>query len=297
MINWRKFKDSVSGKLLLLITILACSLVLLIGIGLISKSLPVLENNSFFKLLFSSDWHPLRGQFGMLPFIISTLMVTIVAVMLAVPLCLLAAVYLSEYANRKVLLYVNPVIDILAGIPSVVFGVWGIILIVPFVKNQVAPIFGVSSTGYSILSGGLVLAVMILPVIIHLFISVIKSVPEELRNASLSLGATKWETVKLVVLRKSKSGIIAGIVLGLSRAFGETMAVLMVVGNVIKIPGSLLDPGYPLPALIANNYGEMLSIPLYDSALMFSALILFIIVIIFNIISRFVLVGIERRIA
>jgi phosphate transport system permease protein len=292
----RIIKDKISGKIMLCISIILASLLVVIAVGLLVKSLPVLRGNSFWELISSSDWHPMRGKFGMLPFIAGTLWVTAIAIIIAVPTCLLASIYLSEYANRKVLGFVNPFIDILAGIPSVVFGVWGVVFIVPFIRDYVAPFFGFSVTGYSILAGGFVLGIMIVPVILHVLNEVLKTVAVELREASLSLGATKWETIKLVVLRKSKPGVIAAIVLGLSRAFGETMAVLMVVGNVVKIPHSLFDPGYPLPALIANNYGEMLSIPSYDSALMFSALILLIIVVLFNILSRIALVRIEKMV-
>lgn len=277
----------------LLSSLLALLLLLMIA-GLVFKSFPILKNNSFIDLITSSEWKPLKGKFGMLPFIMGTLWVTGISIIIAVPTCLLTSVYFSEYAHRKILNAVNPLIDILAGIPSVVYGVWGIVLIVPLIKDYIAPFFGVSSTGYTILAGGLILALMIVPVIIHVLNEIFKAVPSELREASLSLGATQWQTIKFVVMRKAFPGIIAAIVLGLSRAFGETMAVLMVVGNVVKIPHSILDPGYPLPALIANNYGEMMSIPSYDSALMFSALILMVIVVLFNIISRITVLRVEK---
>mgnify|MGYP001614654010 CR=1 FL=1 len=189
----------------------------------------------------------------------------------------------------------NPLIDLLAGIPSVIYGVWGVLLIVPFVKT-LAPAFHTYSSGYTVLAAGIVLAVMIFPVIISVSVEVFNSVPCGLREASLSLGATKWQTVKRVVLRRALPGIIAANVLGLSRAFGETMAVLMVAGNVAKVPRSVLDPAYPLPALIANNYGEMMSIPLYDSALLLAALILFVVVLVFSVVSRLVLMRVERRV-
>jgi phosphate transport system permease protein len=290
-------KDKVAGRLLMALSILLASLVIIVGVGLVIKSYPIIKSNSFYSLIFSEEWKPMKGKFGMLPFISSTIWVTGLALLFAVPTCLLASIYLSEYAKRKVLQIVNPLIDILAGIPSVIYGVWGIIFVVPIIRDYIAPVIGVSSTGYTILTGSLVLSLMIIPVIIHILNEVMKAVPVELREASLSLGASKWQTIKFVVLRKALPGIIAGVILGLSRAFGETMAVLMVVGNVVKIPQSVLDPGYPLPALIANNYGEMLSIPMYDSALMFSALILFAIVIIFNILSRLILVRVENRIS
>ena len=150
------------------------------------------------------------------------------------------------------------------------------------------------STGYTVLAGGIVLGVMILPLLTSLFIELFSSVSVQLREASMSLGATKWQTVKKVVLRSTFPGIIAAVILAISRAFGETIAVLMVCGNLPQIPRSLFDPAYPLPALIANNYGEMLSLPLYEAALMFAALILFVVILMFNIVSRAVLYRIEK---
>lgn len=291
----RWLKDLLAKYSMLSITIVFSLLLLVIIVVLVIKSAPVIQQNSFVEVVFGSNWRPMSGRFGMFPFIISTLWVTFISIIFAVPLCILAAVYLSEYANKKLVSCIFPLIDILAGIPSVVFGVWGIIVIVPLVRNFIGPLVGISTTGYSILAGGVVLGVMIIPVIIHVLMEVFKTVPVELREAALSLGSTKWETTVFVVLRKVIPGIIAAVVLGLSRAFGETMAVLMVVGNVVKIPKSPMDPGYPLPALIANNYGEMMSIPNYDSALMLSALILLVIVIFFNAMSKWVLLKIEKR--
>ena len=140
------------------------------------------------------------------------------------------------------------------------------------------------------------LSIMIIPFVLNILIEVIKTVPQELAEASLSLGATKWDTIKKVILRKAFPGIISAFGLGVSRAFGETIAVLMVVGNVAKIPTGVFQAGYPLPALIANNYGEMLSIPLYDSVLMFAALVLFVVVTVFNLGSRYLINHSERRI-
>lgn len=268
----------------------------LIAFGLYQKSRPILATKSLSELLFSTSWHPLRGEFGFFPFIMGTLWVTGVAVAIAIPLCLLTAIYLSEYADKRVREGTKPLIDLLAGIPSVVYGVWGVLVIVPLIKDHIAPFFGTFSTGYSVLAGGIVLAIMVFPVIIHVSVEVFRAVPCEVREASLALGATKWQTVKHVVIRKAMPGVIAAIVLGLSRAFGETMAVLMVAGNVARAPSSVLDPAYPLPALIANNYGEMLSVPLYDSALLLASLVLLLVVLFFNIISRIILIRVERRI-
>lgn len=292
----RMLIDSVARKSMWLLTVLCTTLVVLMAAGLFLKAMPILALKPLSSLLLSEDWHPLKGEFGFLPFIAGTVWVTGVAIVIAVPLSLLTAIYISEYAGRLVRELVKPAIDLLAGIPSVVYGVWGVLMIVPLVKNHVAPFFGTFSSGYTVLAGGIVLAVMIFPVIIHVTIEVLATVPLELRQASLALGATRWQTIKHVVLRKAMPGVIAANVLGFSRAFGETMAVLMVAGNVVKIPRSILDPAYPLPALIANNYGEMLSIPLYDSALLLAALILFVMVMIFSVLSRLVLAEVGRRI-
>jgi phosphate transport system permease protein len=291
----RLLKDLIARRGMLLLTAVPGFLVFLMLFGLIQKSRPILALKSFSGLLFGSGWHPLKGEFGLLPFIAGTLWVTLVAMMIAVPISLLTAVYLSEYAPKFVREFAAPAVDLLAGIPSVVYGVWGVLMVVPFVANVVAPLVGAYSSGYSVLSGGIVLAIMIFPTIIHVALEVFSSVSQDLRETSLSLGATRWETVTRVVLRKGLPGIIAAVVLGLSRAFGETMAVLMVVGNVARIPKSVFDSAYPLPALIANNYGEMMSVPLYDSALMLTALVLFLVVLVFNLGARAILMRAERR--
>ena len=281
---------------MLIVTLCSGLIVFLMILGLYVSSRSVLSLKPLSELLFSSEWHPLRGEFGLLPFIMGTLWVTAVAAAVAIPLCLLASIYLSEYAHRRLRALAAPLIDLLAGIPSVVYGVWAVLILVPLIKNHIAPFFGASSSGYSVLAGGVVLAVMIFPIIIHVTIEVLGSVPQEMREVSLALGATCWQTIRLVVLRKAMPGVLAAIVLGLSRAFGETMAVLMVVGNVAMIPSSVFDPAYPLPALIANKYGEMLSVPLYDSALMLAALVLMLAVLAVNVAARVFLVRVERGI-
>lgn len=291
----RLLKDALARRGMSALSLLPMLLVLLIVLGLFLKSKAILGVQPLSRLLFGASWHPLRGEFGLFPFISGTVWVTVTALVLAVPVSILTAIYLSEFAPRVIREAARPMIDLLAGLPSVVFGVWGVILVVPFVGNVLAPLFGVSSSGYTILAGGIVLAIMIFPTIIHISLEVFASIPFSLREASLSLGATRWETARHVVLRKGSQGILAASVLGFSRAFGETMAVLMVAGNVPVVPKSPFDPGYPLPALIANNYGEMMSIPRYDSALMLAALVLLAAVIFFNVLARRILARVERR--
>lgn len=274
--------------------ILVILLPLVLGFGLYWKSSELLKSDSLMTLLFSGTWKPFQGQFGFFPFLVSSIWVTVVSLAIAGPVCLLTAIFLTQYAPGRFLRWMQPVIDILAGIPSVIFGVWGILVVVPMISRYIAPWTGHTSSGYTILAGGIVLSVMIIPFILNILIDVFQSIPRELKEASLSLGASHWETVKFVLVRKAFPGIVSALGLGISRAFGETIAVLMVVGNVIQVPKGLLDPGYPLPALIANNYGEMMSIPLYDSALMFSALVLFGVVLVFNFFSRMAIMKIER---
>ena len=291
----RLAKDKLASSGMLVLTILSLFIVFGTGIGLYLRSVPLIQDKSIFTILSSSVWKPFKGEFGFFPFIMGTFWVTIVAIIIAFPLCLLCAIYLSVYAHTRLKNLITPFIDLLSGIPPVVYGVWGVLVIVPLIQDHIAPHFVDYSSGYTVLAGGVVLAVMIFPLIISILMEVFAAIPPELQDASLSLGATQWQTVKFVLLRKALPGIIAATVLAISRAFGETIAVLMVCGNIAEIPHSIFDSAYPLPALIANNYGEMLSLPLYESALMFAAFILFIIILFFNTIARIVLARIERR--
>lgn len=267
----------------------------LILTGLIVKSEMMFKDYNLIDMLFSSDWKPMAGKFGFLPFILSSIWVTLLALLIATPICLLTSIHLTQYSHPRLLKLMHPVIDILSGIPSVIYGVWGVIVIVPFVSGLSENLFGIQTSGFSILSGAIVLSIMIIPFILNILIDIFNTIPKELTESSLSLGAGKWYTIKHVLVRKAFPGIISAIGLGLSRALGETIAVLMVVGNVAKIPTGIFQPGYPLPALIANNYGEMMSIPRYDSALMFSALLLLVIILIFNLLSRMMIIRYEKQ--
>jgi phosphate transport system permease protein len=298
--------DRLSVHFFRILSILPLILVLVIILALVARTRPILELRSISELLFGRVWKPFQGLFGFYPFIIGTIWVTVVAMILAVPPSLLTAIYLAEYARPTTRSVMKPLIDLLAAIPSVIYGVWGMLTIVPAIQMHFAPFMrkwlgfiplfvSENPTGFSTFAGGVVLAVMIVPFIIAVTFEVLRTVPDGYREASLALGATHWQTIKSAVIPQVIPGIIAGIVLGASRALGETMAVLMVVGNVPTIPKSIFDPAYPLPALIANNYGEMLSIPLYDAALLGAALMLLLIVMFFNFLSTLVLHNLARR--
>jgi phosphate transport system permease protein len=291
----RIIKDRSARQIMLGIAFFSLLLILVIGVSLLLKSLPIIKEKSLWTLLSSGNWKPFKGEFGFLPYILSTLYVSLIAIVIALPLSLLSSIYLSTYASKTISRIFEPVIDLLSGIPPVIYGVWGTLTVVPLIANKIAPRFVEFSSGYSVLAGGIVLAIMILPLLISILLEVFRTLPKEMTDASLSLGATKWQTVKKVMIRKSFTGIIAATVLSVSRAFGETIAVLMVCGNIAIIPHSFFDACYPIPALIANNYGEMLSMPSYESALMLGAFLLFIIIVIFNGISRLTLNQIEKR--
>ena len=294
LLQRRIFKDKAARWVMLVLTVLSLLLLIAIGIGLFFKSRLILSEHSLWELLSGSAWKPLSGEFGFLPFIVGTLFVTALSIAIALPISLLSDIFLTEYASSWVKRIVFPIFDILAGIPSVVYGVWGTLIIVPWIADKLGPRFVDYTSGYTVLASGIVLGIMILPILVSLLIEIFTIVPQDYREASASLGATKWQTCSKVILRKAMPGLVAAVVLSISKAFGETIAVLMVCGNYAAIPRSLFDPCYPLPALIANNYGEMLSLPLYESALMFAAFILFFIILVFNIISRWILRNIER---
>ena len=302
----RARQNNFARRIFFVFTLVPVFLILLVAVGLLIRSWPIFTAYPLFDLLFGKVWKPTDGLFGFWPFILGTFWVTAVGVILAVPPCVLTSIYLAEYARAKTRSTAKPVLDLLAAIPPVVYGVWGLLAIVPFVDKALAPlsdrwlgsvsIFSVNQPiGFGILAAGIVLAVMISPLIISVMYEIFSTVPNDLRHASLAVGATQWQTIRNIILPQVAPGILAAIVLGASRALGETIAVLMVVGNIPQVPTSIFDSAYPLPALIANNYGEMMSIPLYDAALLSAALVLLIVILIFNILSMLVIQRMLRR--
>ena len=286
----RKQRHAVNYTWMIISLLLVAFLPFLLFLGLYIKSVLLLDDYSLLDLIFSRTWKPASGHFGFYPFIVGSVWVTLVAMLITAPVCLLTAIYVTQYTRKYFLRIMHPAIDILAGIPSVVYGLWGILVIVPFISQYLGPWMGVKTMGYSILAASFVLSIMIIPFVLNILIEIFRSIPMELKEAALSLGATQWQTIKHVLIKKALPGIIAAFGFGLARAFGETMAVLMVVGNVVRLPKSVFDPGYTLPALIANNYGEMMSIPKYDSALMFAALLLLAVSLFFNLVMHFFIV-------
>ncbi len=301
----RLWLDRLASRGMGLITLAACALVLVVGSVLVVRAWPILSSRTPDALLLSETWRPTSGEFGFGSFIMGSAAVTLIAMLMAVPAALFSAIYLAEYTRARAVL--KPLLDLLASIPSVIYGLWGVLFVVPLVRDTLGPwsdrtlgrtipfFANDNPTGYGLLAAGFVLAIMVFPIIVSVADEVLRSVPQGMREASLALGATEWETTKLVVVRKALPGIIAAVVLGFSRAFGETLAVLMVVGNVTQVPHSLFDATYTLPALIANNYGEMMSIPMYDAALMAASLMLLAVVLLFNVAARLALSRLNSR--
>jgi len=271
-LRFRQLKDRSAGLAMAVVAGLAAALVMLIVVGLLTRSWPLLGSRPLGELLTSSRWSPQRGEFGFLPFILGTLWVTTLAMVLAVPPCLLSAIYLSEYAPRRLREAIKPLLDLLAGIPSVVYGLWGVLVCVPLIRNTIAPwasqrlsfipMLAVDNpTGYSTLAGGIVLAVMVFPVIISVTQEVIRAVPDGLREASLALGATKFETTWRVVLPSLMPSILTGLILAMARAAGE-VAPLMLTG-VVKLAPSLPVDGTP-PYLHLERKFMHLGFHIYD---------------------------------
>jgi phosphate transport system permease protein len=288
----RHWGDLIAHRSGMLLALMPCLLVAIIGLTLLVRSWPVVSTIPLSTVLFSSEWSPSRQQFGMQAFIVGSGLSTLLALIMAGPPALLTAIYLAEYTSRRMRVFVKPVIDLLAGIPSVVYGLWGVLVIVPFVRGSAAPWFASTfssipyfannnPSGYGLLAGGIVLALMVFPLIVSVTEEVLRAIPRDLRESTFALGATHWE-VTGVVLRAARPGVFASIVLSFSRAFGETLAILMVIGNVPQIPSTLTDGASTISGLIANNYGEMMSVPLYDAALMGAALMLLAVVLVFN---------------
>ncbi|HMB88972.1 MAG TPA: phosphate ABC transporter permease subunit PstC [Candidatus Dormibacteraeota bacterium] len=247
------------------------------------------------RFLVTSHWDPVAGEFGALPFIYGTLVSSLLALLIAVPLSLGAAIFLAELAPAWVRPPVAFLIEMLAAVPSVVYGLWGIFVLVPWLRDWVQPALGRSlgflplfqgpPYGIGMLAAGLILSIMIVPYITSVSREVLLAVPGSQREAALGLGATRWETTRIAVLRYGRSGLIGAILLGLGRALGETMAVTMVIGNRPEVSISLFAPGYTMASVLANEFTEATS-DLYVSALVEIGLLLLVVTVLVNGLAR-----------
>jgi phosphate transport system permease protein len=247
---------------------------------------------NFFR---TSDWDPVNDQFGALPFIYGTLVSSFLALLIAVPLGIGVAVFMTDMCPRALRSFFSYLVELLAAIPSVIYGLWGIFVLVPIMRLHVQPFLGKylgwsgffngPNYGIGMLSASVILAIMIIPFISSITREVMLAVPQSQREAVMALGATRWETLRLGVLRNSRIGIAGGIILALGRALGETMAVTMLIGNRPEIAKSLFAPGYTMASVIANEFSEATG-DLYLSSLVEIGLALFLVTIIVNIIAQ-----------
>ena len=286
---------------------LTCSLVVLLIVLLLVTELWITSQPTVkafgWSFLTSSKWDPNAGKFGALPFIYGTCVTSFLALLLSIPLGVGSAIFLAEMAPPRLSNILTFLIELLAAVPSVIYGLLGIFILVPIIRAYLVPaltgLFGYlpffqgDFYGVSFLSAGLVLAIMVVPFIISVSREVLLAVPTDQREAALALGATKWETTWQVVIPNAFTGIVGSVFLALARALGETMAVTMVVGNTPKITASLLSPGYSIAAVIANEFAEA-SGELYVSSLIFLGLVLFGLTIIINAVARILILTTTR---
>lgn len=256
-----------------------------------------------FSFLTSTTWDPVFENFGSLPFIFGTLVSSFVALLLAVPIGVGTAIYLAEYATPSIRKVVSLFVDLLAAIPSVVYGLWAIFELVPLMRTYVQPFLGKTfgflpffqgpSYGIGMLSASVVLAIMIVPFIISVSREVILAVPQVYKETAYALGSTRWEAIWTIILSYGRAGIIGGIILALGRAIGETMAVTMIIGNNVTISASLFSPAYTLASVLANEFSEATG-NLYLSALIHIGLVLFLVSIMVNVIARILIWSVQR---
>ena len=287
---------------------LACTVSILVVVGLIVcelwlNSQPTVHTFGW-KFLTSSAWDPNSGNFGALPFVYGTCVTSALALIIAIPLGVASAIFLAEMAPPKLSNFLTFLIELLAAVPSVIYGLLGIFILVPLIREYLVPalrgafgylpMFSGPFYGVSLLSAGLVLSVMVVPFIVSVSREVLIAVPREQREAALALGATKWETTWDIVLPNASTGILGSVFLALARALGETMAVTMVVGNTPQIAASLFAPGYSIAAVIANEFAEANG-RLYVSSLIFLGLVLFGLTIVINAVARILILVTTKR--
>jgi phosphate transport system permease protein len=289
-----RFADRGFRALIVMSAMSVLAIVVLIAWQLIAHSQLSLKQFGV-KFFYTSDWDPVSGQFGALPFVFGTLASSLLALVIAVPLSVAAAVFITEMSPRWLKSPLSFLMELLAAIPSVIYGLWAIFILAPLLRDYVEPLLGkylgwtglFSGPAYGIgmLAAGIILAIMIVPIVSSITREVMTAVPQQQREAVLALGATRWEMIRTGVLRNARTGIIGGVILGLGRALGETMAVTMIIGNRAEIAKSLFAPGYTMASVIANEFSEATD-NLYLSAIIEIGLALFLVTLIVNIIAQ-----------
>ena len=273
-------KEKISGIIFLMIALSALSVLALITVFIFIKGVPIISKVGFFNFVFGMVWDPSNGLFGIFPMILGSVTVTLGAAILGVPVAISCSIFLSEFAPVTLSNIVRPAIQLLAAIPSVVYGFWGLLFVVPAIRTYLG------GPGLSILAGSIILAIMILPTIISIAEVSLMSLPRQYKEGAYALGLTQWQTIRSVQLPAAKSGIVAAIILGIGRAIGETMAVIMVLGNAVAIPESILDPARTLTTNIGIEMGYASGD--HQQALFATGIVLLVIVMILNATAQYV---------
>ncbi|MDR2713285.1 MAG: phosphate ABC transporter permease subunit PstC [Clostridiales bacterium] len=276
----KKFKEKLSGRIFFIFALSSISVLALITVFIIVKGAPIIAKVGFFNFVFGMKWSPSQGEFGIFPMIIGSVSVTLGAAALGVPIGICCSIFLAEFAPAKMREFFRPAIQLLAGIPSVVYGFWGLLFIVPFIRN----FFG--GPGLSILAGAIILAIMTLPTIISISEVSLLALPRQYKEGALALGLNHWQTIWSVLLPAAKSGIVAAVILGIGRAVGETMAVIMVLGNAVAVPLSILDPVRTLTTNIGIEMGYASGE--HQQALFATGIILFVIIMLLNSFAQYI---------
>ncbi len=274
-VNVRRLREKLIEKAITLVAFSSIAILFTITFFIFKEGTPFIAKIGLGKLLLGHIWQPTKGSFGLLPMIVGSLLVTGGALSLGVPLGLSCAVFLVEFSPIRIRRVLKPAIELLAGIPSVVYGFLGVLFLVPLIRDHLG------GPGLSLLAGAIILGIMILPTIISISIDALEAVPRTYREGSLALGATTWQTVHMVVIPAARSGIVTAIILGMGRAIGETMAVIMVTGNAISLPSSILDPVRTLTSNIAMELGYASGD--HQRALFATGVILFVMIMILNV--------------
>ena len=296
------FADSAFRSVVVLCAVAVLAIVALIVFELVTQSR--LSMSKFgFKFLIKQIWDPVNEDFGALPFIYGTIVSSLIALVIAVPLSVGTALFLTELCPRQIRGILSLLVELLAAIPSVIYGLWGIFVLAPFLRAYVQPflakyfgwtgLFGGPKYGYGMLAAGVILAIMILPIIASITREVVTAVPRVQREAALALGATKWEMLRMAVLRNARPGIMGAVILGLGRALGETMAVYMLIGNRAQIVRSLFAPANTLASVIAAEFTEAVG-NIYLSSLIEMALVLFVLTLVVNALAGLLVWSITR---
>ncbi len=272
-------------------------------VKLIVESEPVFQKVGVLNFLFTSDWVPSKGLYGAVPLIAGTLITAAIALLLGVPVAVATALYITELCPRRIRSPLTVLVELLAAVPSVVYGLWGFFFLIPKLQPaerwfadtfSFVPFVGGSITGPNYFIAGLILAIMILPITSAISREVISTVPREHKEAALALGATRWEMIRMAVIPYARGGIAGGAMLGLGRAIGETIAVTIVIGNAPTVGHSIFQQGYTLAAVIANEFGEAASDPTHRAALIAAGLVLFVLTLVVNAIARAFVLRAER---